>query len=276
MKTAASGDKMSKKKRSGDLTVVSIENDDSGAGMSLSKYQVLVAGKMNFASTQHRVDKKKLYEVPLIPVNCMFGIVTEKLYKKIPLQRAIYLERKRMTEAQKIDVTVVFAIRRPGCGACREHGRQLSHLIDSMPTVNGIGIIKETSTTTNDALLDFYNNYYTYPIYKDAKWTIYKETLGNRKVPLVKFLLAFRMMNRRYVENNIVNIPFGGDLFTQGGVLIFDKDMKLRSIFHENYTQLLNMYEIRCAIEEARKPLVLESTFNGSSSSNMDAIENVK
>jgi hypothetical protein len=53
-------------------------------------------------------------------------------------------------------------------------------------------------------------------------------------------------MIKRYNKNKINNVPFGGDIRTQGGVLIFDKQGELRYAYHENYGEELNLEGASC------------------------------
>jgi hypothetical protein len=193
-------------------------------------------------------DKNLLYDVPLIHIDCSFGIVCEQRQKIASLRKILHRERKKLPA----EVTVVFVVRRPGCGACRDHGRQLTSLLINMSHVNAIGIIKEIDVD-NKALLEFYEEYFKYPIYKDENWFIFKKIFGDRKIPILKLLCTFYKMTKRYKERKIVNRPFGGDIFTQGGVLIFDKEGTLRHVFYENYTEDFDLEEMKSAIEDAKR-----------------------
>jgi hypothetical protein len=79
----------------------------------------------------------------------------------IPLKPMTNKEQKVVQS----DVTVLLAIRRPGCGACRRHGRQLSELA-KQENVCLAGAIKHIDVD-NDALLEFYNEYFKFLIYID-------------------------------------------------------------------------------------------------------------
>ena len=94
--------------------------------------------------------------------------------KKKSLREAVVKERKK---AKCRDVMIVFAIRRPGCGACRENGRIIAELAEE-ENVGCLGIIKHINVD-NNALLDFYQEYFHHPIYKDEQWKVY-HALGNR------------------------------------------------------------------------------------------------
>lgn len=211
-----------------------------------------------------RLSAPRLYKIPLVPVNCSFGVVTEKEDNKIPLQPMTRKER-RVTGT---DVTVLFAIRRPGCGACREHGLQLTELA-KQEKVCVVGAIKETGVD-NAALLDFYDTYFHFPIYKDAKWDIY-HAMGGRKISTWKVLTNTSKLLKRWKQKNIVNIPFGGDIWTQGGVLIFDKQGELRYCFYENFGDEYDMDELRNAIQEARRSPSCSAESSSENASTVDS-----
>jgi hypothetical protein len=195
------------------------------------------------------VNEHLLYKVPLIPVNCSFGIVSETPDKKISLRAMTQKERKAVDR----EVTIIFAIRRPGCGACREHGLQLTKIAQE-EEVCLVGAIKQLDIH-NKALLEFYEKYFKYPIYRDEKWLIY-HALGGRKITFWKLLTSARKLGKRYKEKNIQNIPFGGDIWTEGGILIFDQKGDLRYTYYETYGEEMNMVEIRKGIQDARGPSI--------------------
>jgi hypothetical protein len=64
------------------------------------------------------------------------------------------------------------------------------------------------------ALLDFYDTYFHFPIYKDAKWDIY-HAMGGRKISTWNLLKNTSQALKRYKKRNIINIPVKGDLWTQ-------------------------------------------------------------
>ena len=197
-----------------------------------------------------KVDPTLLYNIPLIPVDCGFDMIKERPDKSLPLQPAIKKERR----AVGCKLTVLFAIRRPGCGNCREHGRQLTEIDSLERDVSFIGAMKHGSGVDDAALLDFYQQYYRFPLFKDADWKIYK-AMGGRKISFWKAITSIPRLEARYKKKGIPNIPFGGDIWTQGGVLIFDREGNLRHTIYEIYGEELNMDEIRDAIQDARTPL---------------------
>jgi hypothetical protein len=223
-----------------------------------NKTIVQVSSSTNKLEESLRLSAPLLYKIPLVPVNCSFGIVTEKEDKKIPLQTMT----RREIRVSGADVTVLFAIRRPGCGACREHGLQLTELA-KQEKVCVVGAIKETGVD-NAALVDFYDTYFHFPIYKDTQWQIY-HAMGGRKISTWNLLKNAIKLNKRYNKKNIVNVPFGGDIWTQGGVLIFDKHGVLRSCFYETFGDEFDTNELRQAIQEARRDPPSSADFSNSS-----------
>jgi len=207
------------------------------------------------------MNSEKLLRIPLIPLNCTFGIVNEDIEKSITLQDVI---RKELKNQQPADVTLVFAIRRTGCGSCREHARDLLSLEKQQNQKDGgdggvgdrklslLGIIK--STEHPDRLLNFYNDYFKKPIYKDTKWNIY-HALGNRKISFWEFLRKLIPQMKKYKKRNVVNQAYDpqGDVWTQGGVLLFNKAGQLKFVYYETFGESLDLDVIRNAIKEARK-----------------------
>ena len=147
------------------------------------------------------------------------------------------------------DFTAVFCIRRPGCGGCRETGLQLTQLSQEFGSeMNLFGIIKETGVD-DAALTDFYTDYFSFPLYKDNDWESFR-FLGNRKISIWKLLRTAPYAQKRYNKKKIVNIPFGGDIFTQGGILLFDRKGNLQFVYYERYGDELDMEALRFAIRE--------------------------
>jgi hypothetical protein len=189
-----------------------------------------------------------IYDIPLLPVNCSFSIVTERHDLGVSTVRDVCESSRRAAVA---DVTILFAIRRAGCGACRTHARDLHELVLSDGRVALAGVIKETGVD-DQALLDFYETYFgKHQLYKDEKWQLYN-AMGARKIRLLRLLTKAPRMARRYKQKDVVNIPFGGDIFTQGGVLVFDAHDTLQFAYLENYGDDLPMEEIKKAIQTIR------------------------
>ena len=192
-----------------------------------------------------RLNPKTLYKVPLVQVECSFGAVKEREEHGGHLRSLVQQQQHH----QGSKVTVVFAIRRPGCGSCRDHARQVVSLKDDIYGINLMGVTKHGQGVDDDAMLEFYQEYFHQPIYKDDKWRIF-DAMGGRKISLPKLLYTFPKMTKRYNDLGIENIPFGGDIRTQGGLLIFDRKGQLRFVYYENYGDRLDLDMIREAIKE--------------------------
>jgi hypothetical protein len=182
-------------------------------------------------------------EIPLIPLNCTFGVVNEK--SPVSFKSALRQESK-LTGGKRADVSIVFVVRRPGCVGCREHGLQLTELAREQKDVSFWGIVKETGVET-DGILTFFKDYFHFPLYKDEKWRTYK-AMGDRKLsPLtaIKRALAARS---RWAKKGIANEFKAGDIWVQGGVLLF-KNGKLRYACQEDYGRELDINHIRSSIQ---------------------------
>ena len=171
------------------------------------------------------------------------------------------INANKATGADK-DVTVLFAIRRPGCGNCREHGIALANLCDSMANtntntgtnanINLLGAIKETKVD-DKALLEFYTDYFPFPLYKDDQWDLFLHACGNQKLTVWDFIAQAPKLTARYKRKQVRNVPFGGDLWTRGGILFFDARGQLQFVYYEKYGDELNLEAIEWAIRQCQK-----------------------
>jgi len=59
---------------------------------------------------RHSLKVNEVYKIPVWELNCQFGMVSIRSDKAVPLKDAVKVQRKR----QKANVTVLFAVRRPG------------------------------------------------------------------------------------------------------------------------------------------------------------------
>jgi hypothetical protein len=111
---------------------------------------------------------KKLGKIPLVPLNCTFGVVNPK--PAVTLAAALKQERKSIAKSSRSsNISIVFAVRHPGCVQCREHGQQLSELLKEDGMMHGIpvwGIVKDTK---DQSLLNFYEDYFHFPLYMDSQ-----------------------------------------------------------------------------------------------------------
>lgn len=195
-----------------------------------------------------------LHQIPLKPLSFGEGKHDRKLQHGFAqVLQDVVMDRCPGTPSDN-NVHVVFAIRRPGCGQCREHGMQLAHLVADdarNPNVTLTGVLKETKGIQS-SIRDFYSNYFTFPLYLDEGWDLY-HTIGNKKLSVFKMCARGPALEVRYAKKGIRNIPLGGDLFTQGGVLIFDKTGKLKFVYYETFGKPLDMEAIKWAIDHANE-----------------------
>jgi hypothetical protein len=135
---------------------------------------------------------------------------------------------------------------------CREHGQQLTAL--AAADVPLWGVVKETSVD-DEGLLEFYNKYFPFPLFLDETLSIY-QGMGNRKIGLrtlnpFRLWRGFRSMGSRLkekkIEGNLV-----GDGMIQGGILVFDKEGKIRYGYEEMVGDELDIDDIRAAIKAVR------------------------
>mmetsp|Transcript_6444 Transcript_6444/g.13289 ORF Transcript_6444/g.13289 Transcript_6444/m.13289 type:complete len:483 (+) Transcript_6444:115-1563(+) len=155
--------------------------------------------------------------------------------------------------------TLVFCIRRSGCGVCRGHGMQLSELAANFRDVTMLGVVKPEAVPEAQ-LLEFYTDYFNFPLYQDDDWKLFS-ALGDRQLSLWKLLKCIPKLAKRNEGKQIHNIPFGGDIWTHGGLLIFDAAGRVRFVYYEKYGEELDTEAIAWAIDQARQcPLNKDDT----------------
>jgi AhpC/TSA antioxidant enzyme len=223
--------------------------------------------KSSLASHADGANIDIIRKTQLTPIDCSFGTVTEKSFDKKSFPTMLREERKRLTLKRDSGVMLVFAIRRPGCASCRLNGRILTDIAQK-EKVGCVGIIKETGVADAN-LIGLYESYFRHPIYKDEKWRVY-EAMGSRKMSVFKLVGKLPKLSSIYNKHKIENIPFGGDLLTQGGVLVFDRDGNLRYTFYERYGEFFDEAVLIQVIEESKKPMVSDT----SSISESDNVQN--
>jgi ferredoxin-NADP reductase len=87
---------------------------------------------------------------------------------------------KKEARQSRCDVVLVYAIRHPACGACREKGFELAQLAKADPKLRIVTAVKETGSV-DKALLEYYQTYGgRNPIYKDEHRGIYHAMGGQR------------------------------------------------------------------------------------------------
>mmetsp|Transcript_7302 Transcript_7302/g.12730 ORF Transcript_7302/g.12730 Transcript_7302/m.12730 type:complete len:129 (-) Transcript_7302:967-1353(-) len=118
------------------------------------------------------------------------------------------------------------------------------------------GIIKETGVD-DEGLMEFYNDYFTYPLYRDVDLKFY-EGLGNRKlslpwnpISLFKGVFEFRKVNNRLKDKNIGgNIK--GEGLTKGGIILFDKNGKQKYAYLEETGDEIPLEDILAAMADMK------------------------
>lgn len=108
-------------------------------------------------------------------------------------------------------------------------------------------MVKEIGVA-DEELSNFYQKYFRKPIYRDKAWKIYK-MMGNRKLSFFSLIKGHLKNLRRYKRKKIENVPFGGDLYTQGGVLIFDEFGDLQYAYDEVFGEELDIKAIQAAVD---------------------------
>ena len=140
---------------------------------------------------------------------------------------------------------------------CREHGLQLTGLAadEKWSDVAFWGVVKETGVD-DVGLLEFYEKYFKFPLYKDDELQIYKAQ-GNRKIKLRTFnpfslWKGYKDMGRRIAAKNIEGNMVGEGLI-QGGILVFNKAGEIKYALEENVGRELELDDIRTAVNAVRE-----------------------
>jgi thiol-disulfide isomerase/thioredoxin len=195
-----------------------------------------------------RKNLDQIHKVPMIPMNCSFGVVTMKTESVQPLQKAV----KNMCRKDVADVAIIFAVRRPGCGYCREHGLQLSELAKEEDLAM-MGVVKGNSIV-DENLLEFYSGYFRFPLYSDETWSLYR-LMGDRRLSVGKVLKGLlSSAGKRLSKKNIVNrVSTKEDGLTEGGLLILDARGTVRYCYNENFGKELDVELLREAIRAIRE-----------------------
>lgn len=149
--------------------------------------------------------------------------------------------------------SIAFVVRRPGCSLCREHGLQLSELATRhFDDKFGLwGIVKETNVD-DQGLLDFYQQYFTFDIYRDELLATY-EAMGNRMIRLttwnpIRWYRGFWDLTSRLQQKNIKG-NLKGEGMLQGGILFFDKAGVLQFAYEEEIGDEFDVEEILAVLK---------------------------
>lgn len=191
----------------------------------------------------------KVKATRLVPVNIQFDTVTVADSFGEPIQTIV----RRECDVVKASILVVYAIRHPACGACRDKGRDLANLSNRRDDVTLITTIKETEGL-EESLMEYSAKYgQGYPIYKDKEWTLY-DSLGMKRLSLWDMARGITKTTARArakgITPNLAQVR-KGDLLTKGGVFIFDCMGSLfRAIPEPDFGEALDMDAVEAAIEQ--------------------------
>jgi len=103
-------------------------------------------------------------------------------------------------------------------------------------------------------LLEFYEKYFTYPLYEDPGYKLY-ETFGNRSIfefrtwNPIRIVQGFRSMNRRIKEKGLDG-NMKGEGTIQGGVFVFNDRGEIHYAQEEKIGNEIKVDEIRAAVQE--------------------------
>lgn len=134
---------------------------------------------------------------------------------------------------------------------CREHGRQLTEFAATLEgKVHVWGTVKETGVD-DEGLYDFYNRFYTFPLYRDVTLAIYT-AFGSRRIALTtwnpwRLWNGYQELKNRMTDQRIKG-NYKGEGMIQGGVLVFDAAGTLRYAYEEDIGTPLEVEDIRAAI----------------------------
>lgn len=112
-------------------------------------------------------------------------------------------------------------------------------------------------------LYDFYNEYFTYPLYKDESLSFYT-ALGTRKLKIstwnpIKMFRGMRNISKRLSKKNISG-NYKGEGLVQGGVIIFDATGKARFAYREETGSEIPIEDIIAVVKELRAESKSKST----------------
>jgi AhpC/TSA antioxidant enzyme len=204
------------------------------------------------------IDTRSMHKISLEPLNCSFGIVrTTKINEKSFVCLKEVVQRQR--QAIGADVTIVYAVRTPGCAICRENAVHISNWASSLnsssssrPKVSLVGIVKESGTPeTDEAVLNFYESYFTHPLYRDSKWDIYK-AMGGRNVSVWSLLSRGNSLLKRARSKKIENKPTG-EVWMLGGLLVLDKQGEIRHVMLDRFGHLFDTQALDTVVREIRR-----------------------
>lgn len=112
------------------------------------------------------------------------------------------------------------------------------------------GTVKEVGVD-DEGLLEFYQNFFTYPLYRDTELQIFK-AFGSRKIGLttwnpIRLWKGYKEMGKRLkdkqIEGNLI-----GEGMIMGGVLVFDARGELKYAYEEDIGEPFELADIRAAV----------------------------
>jgi hypothetical protein len=204
------------------------------------------------------VDKSSLHKISFEPLNCSFGIVrTTEVDNKKAVNFKDIAHRQWVTTGA--DVTIVVAVRTPGCAACRENALHISNWASSLnasnasrPKVSLTGIVKESGTPeTDEAVLNFYSDYFRFPLYRDTPWKLFR-AMGGRKISFWAVASRWYSLQKRFKSKNIESKPCG-EIWMLGGLLVLDNRGEVRHVMHEKYGDVFDTEVLESVVKQIRQ-----------------------
>ncbi|KAL7497453.1 hypothetical protein ACHAWT_007424 [Skeletonema menzelii] len=118
------------------------------------------------------------------------------------------------------------------------------------------GVVKETGVD-DEGLSKFYNDYFTFPLFKDEGLALYNDFFGKRKVGLTtynpfKLYKGYKEMTQR-LNGKGLDGNMTGEGMIQGGLIIFDKEGNARYAYEEIIGDELEIDDIVAALEDVVK-----------------------
>ncbi len=118
------------------------------------------------------------------------------------------------------------------------------------------GVVKETGVD-DEGLSKFYNEYFTFPLFKDEGLVLYNDFFGKRKIGLTtynpfKLYRGYKEMTNR-VNGKGLDGNMTGEGMIQGGLIIFDKEGCARYAYEEIIGDELVIDDIVAALEDVAK-----------------------
>jgi hypothetical protein len=117
------------------------------------------------------------------------------------------------------------------------------------------GTVKETGVD-DEGLTDFYNDSFTFPLYKDEGLVFYNDFYGRRKLRLstynpFRLYSGYKTMMGR-VKNKGLAGNLVGEGLVQGGIIIFGKDGKAKYAYEELTGEEVPIEDILAAVNAVK------------------------